>query len=213
MLALRTRSLQKTVLMALLAITSMVSTVSLLQHYAPRASTQPAVASPPSPTPNDVTPQPSKASMVTSGLPLRLKIPKLAIDSAVDPVGVTPTGAMDIKKNPDGVVWFQQGPRPGDGGSAVMAGHYGWENGKGSVFNDLHTLQPGDKLYVEDDRHMIIAFVVRESQRYDPDTDASDVFSSSDDKPHLNIVTCDGTWDQAKQSYSKRLVVFADKAS
>ncbi len=211
MLALRIRSLQKFVLIALLSVTSMTGTIALLQYYAPRTSTQPAVASP-SPITNDATPQPSKTSMVTSGVPLRLKIPKLAIDSAVDPVGVTPTGAMDIKKNPDGVVWFQQGPRPGDSGSAVMAGHYGWENGKGSVFNDLHTLQPGDKLYVEDDRHMIITFVVRESQRYDPDTDASDVFSSSDDTPHLNIVTCDGTWDHAKQSYSKRLVVFADKA-
>ena len=120
---------------------------------------------------------------------------------------------MDITENPDGVVWFKPGPRPGDGGNAVMAGHYGWENGKPAVFNNLHTLHPGDKLYVQDDRKMIISFVVRESRKYDPGANTPEVFTSQDGRPHLNLITCNGTWNETKQTYSHRLVIFTDKAT
>jgi hypothetical protein len=38
------------------------------------------------------------------------------------------------------------------------------------------------------------------------------LFLGSNDKAHLNLITCDGVWDVTKKSYSKRLVVFADIA-
>ena len=153
-----------------------------------------------------------KQEQLTSGLPVRLKIPEISMDAPLGPVGITSDGAMDKPKGPDDVVWYELGPRPGENGSAVIAGHYGtWKNGKGSVFDNLHKLRPGDKLYVEDDKGAIISFVVRESRRYDPNTDASDVFSSNDGKAHLNLITCEGVWNKVSKSYPKRLVVFTDK--
>jgi sortase A len=143
-------------------------------------------------------------------LPVRLKIPALAIDTSIEYVGLTADGAMDLQKNPDTVAWYKLGPRPGEKGSAVIAGHYGWENGKGSVFNNLHTLQAGDKLHIEGDRGTTATFVVRRQQNYAPDADATSVFRSDDGKAHLNLVTCNGTWDNARQSYTNRLVIFTD---
>ena len=103
----------------------------------------------------------SAAASAVSGLPTRLKIPKINVESAMEYVGLAPDGAMDIPKSKDDVAWFELGPRPGETGSAVIAGHYGrWENGGGSVFDNLHKLRPGDKLYVEDDKGAIITFVV-----------------------------------------------------
>lgn len=146
----------------------------------------------------------------TVGRPVRLKIPKINVDSDVKYVGLAPDGAMDLPKSQKDVGWFELGQRPGDNGSAVIAGHYGRNNRKGSVFDDLHKLRKGDKLYIEDDKGLITSFVVRESRRYDPKADSSDVFSSSDGKAHLNLVTCEGTWNESIQQYSKRLVVFTD---
>jgi len=40
---------------------------------------------------------------------------------------------------------------------------------------------------------------------------ATDVFTSSDGKAHLNLITCDGIWDKNAAQYSERLVVFADR--
>ncbi|TSC81971.1 MAG: hypothetical protein G01um101420_754 [Parcubacteria group bacterium Gr01-1014_20] len=146
-----------------------------------------------------------------SGLPVRLKIPSINVDAPVEYVGLTPNGAMDAPKESANVAWFNQGPLPGESGSAVIAGHFGWKNGKASVFDDLHKLRKGDKLSVEDGKGAVTTFVVRESRRYDPKADASDVFGSSDGKTHLNLVTCEGVWDKASKTYSQRLVVFTDK--
>jgi LPXTG-site transpeptidase (sortase) family protein len=157
---------------------------------------------------NTVTVQPTLAV----SKPARLRIPQINVDSPVEFVGLTAAGVMDVPKKPDEVAWLELGRRPGESGSAVIAGHYGtWKNGKGSVFDNLHKLRKGDELFIEDDKGVIISFVMVDSRNYDPEADASDVFSSNDGKSHLNLITCEGVWDEDSQSYPSRLVVFADK--
>ena len=153
----------------------------------------------------------SRLEQATSGLPVRLKIPSINVDAPVEYVGLAPNGAMDVPKERANVAWFNLGQRPGENGSAVIAGHYGWKNGKASVFDNLYKLRKGDKLYIEDDKRVIVSFVVRETRRYDPNADASDVFGSNDGKSHLNLITCEGVWDRVSKTYSKRLVIFTDK--
>jgi sortase (surface protein transpeptidase) len=72
-------------------------------------------------------------------------------------------------------------------------------------------LQKGDKIYVADDAGATTTFVVSATETYDQNGDTSDIFNSSDGKAHLNLITCEGTWNAAEQSYSDRLVVFAEK--
>lgn len=145
------------------------------------------------------------------GQPTRLTIPGINVDAAVQYVGVTPDGVMDVPSNSIDVGWYKLGRSPGELGSAVIAGHFDSKEGEPGVFNTLDTLQPGDKIYVEDEKGTTIAFVVRESRRYDPDADAADVFGSSDGKAHLNLITCEGAWNEADNSYSHRRVIFADR--
>jgi LPXTG-site transpeptidase (sortase) family protein len=142
---------------------------------------------------------------------LQLKIPKINVDAAVEEVGLTQTGDVGVPANPINAAWFKYGPQPGEIGNSVIDGHSGWQNKVPTVFNNLSRLRPGDKIYVEDKEGVVIAFVVRESRSYLPDADASDVFTSSDGKAHLNLITCAGAWDPAKKSYPDRLVVFADR--
>lgn len=123
-------------------------------------------------------------------------------------MGVNDKGEMESPSNTVDVAWFKLGPRPGEQGSAVLSGHVDGKNGKAGVFNALGKLKKGDKLYVKDGEGKSLSFVVRESRIYDPGY-ADEVFSRSDGV-YLNLVTCDGVWDENKKSYSKRLVVFAD---
>lgn len=154
---------------------------------------------------------PATATQTTLSLPVRLLIPKIGVDAAIEHVGLATNGAMDVPKDPAEAAWFKLGTRPGEVGSAVIAGHFGWTNGKPAVFDDISKLQEGDKLYVENGKGTVSVFVVRELRIYDDRADAKDVFTSSDGKSHLNLVTCEGEWDAAQQNYSNRLVVFADK--
>ncbi len=144
-----------------------------------------------------------------ANLPVRLKIPSIAVDAAVENVGVTSGGAMDTPQNSDNVGWFDLNARPGEIGSAVIAGHLDARTGAPAVFANLNKLRPGDKVSITDDQGKIISFVVRESRLYDANADAKDVFSSASGT-HLNLITCNGSWDKSKKSYTQRLVVFTD---
>jgi len=144
--------------------------------------------------------------------PVRLKIPKINVDTVLERVGLTPKGAVDVPKDQANAAWFNLGPRPGENGSAVIVGHYGRsENGQGSVFDDLGKLKRGDELYVEDEKGATITFIVRESRTYDKNENALDVFKSGDGKSHLNLITCSGVWENDQKTYSNRLVVFTDR--
>lgn len=149
---------------------------------------------------------------IDSHFPIRLTIPKIKVNAAIKYVGITANGEMGVPKGPSDVAWFEPGIIPGENGSAVIAGHYGhWKNGQGSVFDNLKKLKAGDKLYIKDAAGDTITFVMRESKIYNSNDEASDIFFSDDDASHLNLITCEGTWNKFSKSYSKRLVVFTDK--
>jgi len=148
------------------------------------------------------------------GFPVRLTIPKIKADSGFQYTGVKPDGGMEIPDNVTDVSWYKNSPRPGEEGTSIITGHFvqvrGGKVTKPGVFADLDKLVAGDKLYVEDNRGTSIAFVVREVRRYDPEADATDVFTSNDGN-HLNIITCAGVWNPDKKSYSERLVIFTER--
>jgi len=150
-------------------------------------------------------------SELSAGLPMQLRIPIINVDTNIYYVGLKSDGTMDIGPDPDSVAWYKPGPRPGESGSAVIAGHYGWIGEKGAVFNNIHTLVKGDEILIIDNKNVTTTFVVRESREYDPDADAENVFKSTDGKSHLNLITCEGVLLESQKTYSSRLVIFADK--
>jgi sortase A len=141
----------------------------------------------------------------------RLKIPAIGVDAGLESVGLTTEGSVDVPKDPVNAAWFNLGPHPGEIGNAIIDGHFGWKSGAPAVFDNLHKLRKGDKIFVEDGKGTTTTFVVREYRVYGSNDSVSYVFSSSDGKAHLNLITCEGTWDKIQKSYSNRLVVFADK--
>jgi LPXTG-site transpeptidase (sortase) family protein len=105
-------------------------------------------------------------------------------------------------------------PRPGEIGNAIITGHVAQIRQsvvtKPGVFFNLNQLRQVDNLYVRNDNGETITFVVRESRLYDPTADATGVFVSKDNRAHLVLITCEGTWNKDQLSYSQRFVVFAD---
>ncbi len=78
-------------------------------------------------------------------LPNRLLIPRLNIDASVLPMGLTTAGAMESPKTKQDTGWYSLGVRPGNIGSAVIAGHLGLEYE--AVFGKLHLLAAGDTFF------------------------------------------------------------------
>jgi LPXTG-site transpeptidase (sortase) family protein len=152
------------------------------------------------------------AVKIDLSLPARLTIPKLKVDAVVESVGLAPDGAVGVPKGPVNAAWYNLGPRPGDVGSSVITGHYGyWKSGVQTIFNNLSKLRAGDKIYVKNKQGVTTTFVVREIKSYGPKDSAPEVFFSNDDQAHLNLITCQGAWNKVTKSFPKRLVVFTDK--
>ncbi len=146
------------------------------------------------------------------GLPVRLQIPRIRVDAAVVRVGITATGDLEVPTNIGDGGWYQNGPHPGDIGSAVIAGHLNGVEGKPGIFIDLDQLQKGDRLAIIDHLGTTTHFVVRNIRTYNYHDRADEVFNDTSDA-HLNLITCAGVWDKTQRRYLKRLVVFADKSS
>lgn len=172
-------------------------------HDVPISATLPA----PSPAPTPV------LAITDTTAPTRLRIPAIGVNAPIGAVGLAPDGSMGVPKRPAHTTWYALGPRPGEAGSAVIAGHVSWMYGATAVFAELHTLAPGNTITVQAGDGKIISFVVREIRAYDAAADATDIFFSADGQAHLNLVTCSGTWDKNAKQYTERLVVFADKVT
>ena len=156
---------------------------------------------------------PKAVAVIASSSPVRLKIARLKINASIESVGLTPQGAVGVPNGENNVSWFNLGTLPGEVGSAVISGHFGyWKNGKAAIFNSLAKLKPGDKISVQNQKGTIVNFVVRTSKSYDQNAQATEVFSSTDGGAHLNLITCGGTWNRKTKSYPQRLVIFADLA-
>ncbi|KKQ30064.1 MAG: hypothetical protein US68_C0012G0004 [Candidatus Shapirobacteria bacterium GW2011_GWE1_38_10] len=140
--------------------------------------------------------------------PVRLLIPVINISANIQTLGTNSKGEMEVPTNIADVGLFKFGAIPGRIGSAVIAGHFNGKNNQEGVFFNLDKLKVGDKLSVEDKTGKSITFMVQKIELYDSGY-ADNVFNQNDGV-HLNLVTCDGLWDEAKKSYSKRLVIFSD---
>ncbi len=153
---------------------------------------------------------PEIAGIVSTTSPVKLIIPTISVDAEIQRVGKTSAGKMAVPTNFVDVGWYKYGHFPGTVGNAVIAGHL--DNGKGNpaVMNDLSELRIGDKVYVTNKEGQTLQFVVTGMSLYDYNDAPLDMIFGSSTKAHLNLITCDGVWDQSKKNYDKRLVVFTD---
>lgn len=179
-------------------IALVVPTLPLFFHF-PRVVSKPASQTSSS--------QAQLVNKIIPGLPLRLTIPAIKVDASVQLLGVTAKGAMEVPTNTIDVGWFKFGSRPGEKGSAVIAGHLNTTDGQPGVFARLSELKPGDKIFVKDDQERSFQFNVNKTETYEAGY-AESVYNLNDNY-YLNLITCSGTWNNSKNSYDKRLIVTA----
>lgn len=147
---------------------------------------------------------------VTPGIPQRIKIPSIDVDATVESVGMDEKGRMDVPKDADNTAWFQLGFRPGQVGNAVIDGHYDKEDGSPAAFWDIPKLKTGDTIIVSDDKGNERTFSVTKIAKYPYDKfPLKEVFGESD-TAKLNLITCQGEWNEKTKNYAERMVVYSE---
>jgi len=147
---------------------------------------------------------------ITPSRPVRLQIPRIGVDAKIDFLGLTKTGDMASPNDIANAGWYKLGTIPGNEGSAVIAGHRTGFKGVPGIFTNLGKIKKGDNIIIIDEQKQTIRFVVQEIRQYKQNEKPAEVFTSANGA-HLNLITCTGSWSSANNSFSERLVVFADK--
>ena len=150
--------------------------------------------------------QPSAPPVVAA--PVAMSLPGAA-DVPVVPVGVLPSGAMQLPDRPTVLGWYASGATPGDGaGTAVVAGHVDSARfGPGPLVR-LLDLSAGGVLRVVDATGAAHRFSVVSRASYPKSALPAGIFRR-DGPPRLAVVTCGGAFDRARGHYADNVVVLA----
>lgn len=143
--------------------------------------------------------------------PVSFSIPALKLSSiTIESVGLDDESKMDIPEDDNNVAWYNLGVKPGEPGNAVIAGHYDKQSGDPAVFYNIGKLKPGDELIVTDESGKNLTFLVKGIRSYKlEDFPLTEVFGLHD-QPRLNLITCEGEYDDSSKLYSHRFVVYSE---
>src|SRR4029077_3848702 len=125
-------------------------------------------------------------------IPSRLRIPAIGVDAAVDAAGLRTDGSMDVPDNLWTSSWWAAGPRPGQAGNAVIAGHRGV--GTPALFSHLEDVKPGDWIYISDGAGNELIYVVTRVASLDLSTSTRiAVFEKGQTRERV-LITCCGDY-------------------
>jgi LPXTG-site transpeptidase (sortase) family protein len=144
--------------------------------------------------------------------PRRLEIDAIGVGADIIARGVDASGGVAPPPfdTPRAVGWYAGGPTPGAAGAAVLVGHVDTRR-EPAVFYHLSTLEPGDSVRVVRADGSAAAFAVSEVEVIDhADFDPDHVYGPHDPgAAELRLITCGGSYDPARRTYSANVVVSA----
>jgi hypothetical protein len=141
--------------------------------------------------------------------PARALFPGSGVAADVVPVGVLPSGELQLPVDPARVGWWASGALPGQRqGTVVLAGHMDGLHRSGAM-RALLDLAPGDMITIED-RHGAV-HEYRAVSRYLEPWDSLDTSIFTTEGPHrLVLITCGGRFDEQAGRYDENVVVAAE---
>ena len=138
----------------------------------------------------------------------RLRIRAIGVDAPMQVLNLDPNGQMQAPADGDSVGWYSFSAEPGAAGNVVVAGHVDWVN-RTAVFWNLRRLKAGDEITVATtygDRR----YIVTHAYTIPSETpDVTSIVGTRSGPSTLTMITCEGTFNPAKQAYNERLVVVA----
>jgi len=163
----------------------------------------------PGPPPTGVVAAPARpVTLARVSRPAYLSIPVIGVHTRLIQLGLTAQGTLQVPASTSVAGWYTGSPRPGQIGSAVIAGHIDSYQGPG-VFFRLHLLRPGDRVYVRRANGTLAVFRVYAERSYAKDHFPTQWVYGPAPDPELRLITCGGVFDPAIGSYLSNVVIYA----
>jgi hypothetical protein len=145
--------------------------------------------------------------------PVAIRIDRIGVDHAIVPVGLEDDGTMEIPEEVQEIGWYDPGVRPGEPGSAVLAGHVDSRaQGRGAFFA-LGALDVDDEIVLTAVDGAEQRWRVTARTRYPKDElPVDELFVWGGAERRLVLITCGGDFDRSSRNYSDNVVVLASPA-
>ena len=148
--------------------------------------------------------------------PVSVSIPALGVSSRLGPArGLNPDGTIDDAPLSGSTWslpwWYEDGPSPGEAGSAVLLGHVDSAAGAGhlGVFFRLGELKSGDRIMVSLENGLPTQWTVASTSVYSDAGFPDSLVYARTGEPTLRLVTCGGVFDWRTHRYQSTVVVTA----
>jgi hypothetical protein len=181
---------------------------------APSPTTSPAASTAPTPDAPQVPVRDATLGAqqpTASPPPVRIVVPDVGIDMAVDPVGVRDDGEMEIPEDADRAGWYRFGPAPADpAGATVMAAHVDSVQTGIGQFAKLRDVAVGASVTVTGADGTAHEYRVVTVEKIPKDGAPVDQWFDRSGAPRLVLVTCGGTFRRDIGHYTDNVVVTAE---
>ncbi|WP_245717628.1 class F sortase [Nocardia jejuensis] len=145
---------------------------------------------------------------VARSTPTAFTISSINASGSLISLGLNADGTVQVPADYRQAGWYQQGPAPGEQGSAVILGHVDSYQGEG-IFFSLKKVKPGDMIDVARADGKTAHFKVTDVRMYSKSEFPDQLVYGSRGGATLQVVTCGGQFDQNAKSYLSNVVVFS----
>jgi hypothetical protein len=186
--------------------------LALLVTGCTAAPSEPSAAPATSPPPAGAAPAPRapgpEPDLPRGAQPEAVVIPAIGVSSRLVRLGLQPDRRMEVPEDYSVAGWYTGGPRPGERGPAVIAGHVDSKRGP-AVFHRLGELGKGDLIVVRYPGRTEARFRVERTERHPKRAFPTARVYGDTAGPALRLVTCGGSFDRASGHYRDNVIVFA----
>jgi LPXTG-site transpeptidase (sortase) family protein len=146
------------------------------------------------------------------GEPRKISIPSLNISSDVLAMGAGDDGLMIVPEEEGITSWWKFGAKPGEMGSAVIAGHNTLERNRDGVFLNLEKIETGEEIITTDEFGNELKFRVTDKKVFAVEEFPTKEVHEANDAKRLNLITCAGEYLASLGGYTHRMVVYTLKS-
>lgn len=148
-----------------------------------------------------------KEQALSSAQPRKIVIPYLGVDGCIEKVGIDQHGAIAVPTNIHFAGWYVDSAMPGEKGLSVIDGHVlGRYND--AIFARLAQIRPGEDINIEFTNDTSLQFEMVDIRTFAAEEASQRLFEKLPGVEHqLTLVTCIGAYDQAANTYDKRVIV------
>jgi sortase (surface protein transpeptidase) len=159
----------------------------------------------------DLAPRPSRPLIDARASPPQwIRIPAIGVSARVVPLGLNPDRTLEVPRGWGDAGWYIGGPKPGEQGPAVIAGHVDSTSGA-AVFYRLGQLRRGAMVHIRRADHSVVSFRVEGVERWPKARFPTDRVYHRTARSTLRLITCGGAFDGATGHYLDNVIVYATR--